>query len=185
MDESSAAEIQPYESLSESLPHVELLRPHIAAARPRTEDHELPNALGGFVASARPWSSQTVVLSRRTTAALWVLVGAGAGVCAVLFGLLSEAACSGVACSVATLGGHPRLTLALAAVGTVGLLVGALFTRGLTRVGARGLWLVVPAAVLTAASVVGAVVVLAAAVLIVIVGAIAVGIVCAVIADRS
>jgi len=113
-------------------------------------------------------------------------MGSGVTISAVLIGLLrSESVCEGLACSTATFGGRPVLTLVFAVLGTAGLLVSALFTRGLTRVGARQLWQVVPAGVVTAASVIGAVVVLVVAVLIVLAASFAAFVVFALIGDRK
>jgi hypothetical protein len=86
---------------------------------------------------------------------------------------------------VATFGGHPQLTLVLAAVGTAALLTTAVFTRGLTRAGANGLWLVIPAACLTLAAVGGILLVLAATVLILLAAMFALVLVFAFFADHT
>jgi hypothetical protein len=151
-------ENQRNESLAGQFAHTEVQPPKAYASQ---------NLLSYFVSSSRPWRQGRLALARRTTVALWVLVALGAASCLGLAMVLrNPAGCRGVPCSVATFGGHPQLTLVFAAAGTATLLITAVFTRGLTRVGANGLWLVIPAAGLTLASVGGILVVLLATALI-------------------
>ncbi len=139
------------------LPHVELLP---------LEDRESPDALSGFVAASRPWSQRPVALARRTTTILWAITAVGASVCIGLLAVIRQPSiCRGLPCSVATFGGHPVYTLAVAGAGTAALLTMGAFTHGLTRMGAPHLSLVIPAAGVTVASVAGAVVVIAVSVL--------------------
>ena len=179
MDESSAAgRSQPHESLPETVCQDGAPRSRAVALRQRTQGHVVRGALVEFVADAR-------VRNRRTAPALWGLLGLGAAVCVVLIGVVDmPQICRGVACSVATFGGRPELTLAFAASGTIGLLMAALTTRGFTRIGSRGPWLVAPAAAVTAASVFGALVVLVATMAVVAAGAIVVFLACALMAER-
>ncbi len=183
MDEASAAaEIHVHDPLPERLPHIEFLPPPATVAE--SQGYKPPVALSRFVASSRPWSEQPVALSRRTTVALWILTGTGAGVCAILIAVLRKPnMCRGLACSIATFGGRPWFTLVLAAAGTACLLTMAAFTHGLTRVGARDLCVVIPAAGLVLASVAGAVVVLVGTVLIVLTAVFALVLLFALLAD--
>jgi hypothetical protein len=153
--------IQRNRPLAGHLAHTETLPPQAHA--PLSSQ----NALSYFVSSSRPRRPRHLALARRTTVALWILVAIGAGSSIGLATILrSPGECRSLPCSVATFGGHPQLTLALAAAGTAALLITAVFTRGLTRAGANGLWLVIPAACLTLASVGGILLLLAATLLI-------------------
>jgi hypothetical protein len=94
----------------------------------------------------------------------------GIGSCVALLAILRTGdGCGSLPCRVATFGGHPLITLLLAAAGTAALLVAAVFTRGLTRLSARALWLVMPGAGLTFVSAAGLLVVLGAMLLIAVV----------------
>jgi hypothetical protein len=127
-----------------------------------------------------------VALGRRTTIALWLLIAVGIGSCLALFAMLqAPAGCSGLACTIATYGGHPLLMLVFAAAGTTSLLGLAAFTRGLTRASAGALRLLVPAAGLTLASVTGVVAVLVTGMVIVLVALLAVVVTFAFFADHS
>ena len=80
--------------------------------------------------------------------------GVGAWLVAVLTG---NAPCSGLVCSIATVGNHPRLLLGLAAFCAVTLLGLAFVTRGLTRAGGPELALMIVAAVAGTGSLLGVV----------------------------
>lgn len=165
---------------AEPVRHIELLADGATAE----QDPEPGDALNDFVAAARPWSERPMALSRRTAVGLWIVVGIGVGVGVVMLRLLPFLrTCEHFACSVATLGGRPVLTLVLTAVGVVGLLVAAGHTHGFSRTGARGLILIVPAAAVTATSVLGPLLVVAAVVLLLIIGMVVVVLALAV-ADR-
>jgi hypothetical protein len=87
-----------------------------------------------FVNSARPWDREPVALPARVTAALWAVAGANVLVGCWAAALLTRFwSCSGLVCSVTTLGNRPGLLLALSTIcvlTTVGL---ALATGGLAR----------------------------------------------------
>jgi hypothetical protein len=92
-----------------------------------------PNVLADLLRSGvRPWWSVADRLSTAVTTAFWGLAflnGIFAGwLAAVQAGV---AACSGPACTVATLGGHPLSALILALSCVAALTVAALSTRGL------------------------------------------------------
>lgn len=165
----------------EPVRHIEL-----RADATTAEDLEPEDALDAFVAAAEPWSQRPVALSRRTAVGLWILVGTGVAVGAALLRLQPFLrTCEHLACSVATLGGRPVLAFVSLAVGLAGLVIAAAHTRGFTRTGGRGLILVVPAAAVTATSVLGPLLVVAAAVLLLVVGTTALLLALAVIADRA
>lgn len=140
------------------------------------------NRFRGLYSSTRTRQRQAASLSRRMTGLLRALAATGAGMCVAMVAVLHRGTeCGALWCSAATFGGRSGLTIAGAAIGTLGLLVAAIRTRGFTR----RAWLVWPAAVLTALSVAGVVVVVAVALLTVAAAAFGVGLVCAVINERS
>lgn len=168
----------PYDLASE--PRV-ALRPHSASEPPVVSRPY--DSVSDLVSLGR---SEPVALGRRTTIALWLLIAVGIGSCLALFTMLhNPAGCSGLACSIATYGGHPLLMLVFAAAGTAALLGLAAFTRGLTRASARALRLLVPAAGLTLAAVTGIVALLVTGMVIVLVALLAVVVTCAFFADHS
>jgi hypothetical protein len=166
----------------DQLTHLDLLPPRVSEPLPafvRSFD-----AVSDVVPVGR--APQPVALGRRTTIALWLLIAVGIVSCLALVVMLqAPAGCSGLACSIATYGGHPLLMLVFAAAGTAALLGLAAFTRGLTRASARALRLLVPAAGLTLASVTGVVAVLVTGMVIVLVALLAVVVTCAFFADHS
>jgi hypothetical protein len=179
-------EIQRHEPLAGQLAHTTMLPAPTAPASQSSDGHRLKDALSDFVYSSRSWRQGRLAFARRTTVSLWILVAIGAGSCVgLLMVLRNPAGCRGLPCSVATFGGQPQLTLVLAAAGTGALLTTALFTRGLTRAGATGLWLVIPAACLTLASVSGILVVALAAAVIMSAAMLALVLVFAFFADHS
>ncbi|GAA0942900.1 hypothetical protein GCM10009554_35830 [Kribbella koreensis] len=148
-------------------------------------DHAPHEALSDFIYARPPRERRLVALARRTTVALWLLLAVGIFCCVELLAIMDSASgCGGAACSVATFGGHPLVTLVLAAVGTSGLLVAAAFTRGFTRASGNAFWLTVPAG-LTLASVAGLLAVFVATALILITAILAVTVCCAFFADHS
>jgi hypothetical protein len=157
MEPTIGGEIEPTLAVAHPLPHVVSLPGHDRLGHG-------PDALSGYISTSRSWNDAKVSLSGRTTVALWSLIAVSAVVGIGLLTLVRHsAACRGLACEAATLGGHPTLTLVLIASSTAVLLATAAFTRGLTRAGARQLWTVAVVAGVDAASVIGAVVVVAIA----------------------
>lgn len=119
-----------------------------------------PDALGAFAARTTPWGRVQVPLSVPVTCALWVVLVATGALSAWLIAVLTGgASCSGLVCSVATLG-NPGLLLVLSGSCATTLLVAATITRWLTRAGAPELAAVVVAAVAGTASLLGVVAVL-------------------------
>jgi hypothetical protein len=142
-------------------------------------------ALSDFVYARPPRDRRRVVLARRATVALWLLLAIGLFGCVELLAIVrSTAGCSGAACSVATFGGHPMVTLVLVAVGTSALFVSAAFTRGFTRASGNAFWLTVPAG-LTLVSVAGLLAVFVATALLLILAILAVTVCCAFFAEHS
>lgn len=133
-----------------------LLLPPITRASSRDRTAPDGNALLDLVVRSRAWDRQAEGLPRAVTCAFWVTaVGAacvGTWLIAVLTGRTS---CSGVVCTIATLGDHPRLVVVLAAFCVAALLGLAPFTRGLTRAGGLQLALMTVAAVAGAGSLLG------------------------------
>lgn len=151
---------------ADQVPYAELLAQR-ASTSASPYGRGFPDPLADYGALGGSWEQGPVAITRRTTIALWVLVACGIGGCVALLTILRDQdGCSGLPCSVATYGGRPLTTLLLAAAGTAALLGTAVFTRGLTRLSAWALWLVIPAAGLTLVSVAGLLVVLAAMILI-------------------
>ena len=110
---------------------------------------EDPNVLADFVrAQARPWGSAATDLSPRATAFLWTLSVLNLLYVGWLFAVGGGITpCAGLPCSVATLGGHPQLTLILAGACALTLAVAMPVTRGLTCANGPQLALVVGGAV--------------------------------------
>lgn len=133
-----------------------LLLPPIARL-PRS-DATAPDrdTLRDLVARSRAWDRQAEGLPRSVTCAFWITAMAAAGVGTWLAAVLTgQASCSGVVCTIATLGDHPRLLVILAAFCVVALVGLAPFTRGLTRAGGLQLALMTVAAVAGAGSLLG------------------------------
>jgi hypothetical protein len=100
-----------------------------------------PQAVRQFVEErTRRWSAEPVPVPLALTCFLWTVVVAdvlvGGWLVAVRTGV---APCSGLLCSVATLGDHPHLLLALCATAVATLTVSAVTTHGLSRAGAAPL----------------------------------------------
>jgi hypothetical protein len=142
------------------------LQPLPPAPQPHV-DPQPQAALSDLIYLNRPRSRGRTAVSLRTTIALWLLAALGAGSCIGLITVLrSPAGCRGLPCSVATYGGHPLVTLVVAALGTTALLTTATFTQGLTHLPENALWAVIPASALTLAAVTGILAVLIATALI-------------------
>jgi hypothetical protein len=142
-------------------------------------------ALSDFVHAKPPRERRRVALARWATVGLWLLLAIGIfGSVELLAIIRSTTGCNGTACSVATFGGHPLMTLVLVALGSSALLVTAAVTRGFTRVSGSALWLTIPAG-LTLASVAGLLAVLVATALILVLAILAVTVCCAFFADHS
>jgi hypothetical protein len=158
---------------------------HLDLLPPRQTVSVTHEALSDFVYARPPRERRRVALGRRTTVALWLLLATGVFGCLELLTIIrSTSGCSGPACSVATFGGHPMVTLVLAAVGTSALLVAGAFTRGFTRVNGNAFWLTVPAG-LTLAAVAGLLAVFVATALILVIAILAVTVCCAFFAEHS
>jgi hypothetical protein len=172
--------------MADQLSTLDLLPPRLPAPSLPAFDQLPQESLSDFVYTRRSWSRDRKTVARRTTLVLWVLAAFGLASCVELISLVrSTAACTGLACSVATFGGHTLLTLLLAAAGTTALLATAAFTRGFTRMSGNSLWAVVSAAGLTFASVAGVLAILVASALIMIVAILAVTVFFACFADHS
>lgn len=165
---------------------LDLLPPRLTVSTHSVTPDQLPyEALSDFVHARPPRERRRVLLARRTTIGLWLLLAIGAFGCTELVAIIrSTAGCSGLTCSVSTFGGHPYVTLTLAAIGTAALLVAAAFTRGFTRTSRNPFWLTVPAG-LTLASVAGLLAVLVATALVLVLAILAVTVACAFFADHS
>jgi hypothetical protein len=73
------------------------------------------DALGDLLVRAAPWSAQPVALQPLVTVFLWFLMSADLAVGAWLFSVLrAQRGCDERLCALATLSGHPGLTLGLA-----------------------------------------------------------------------
>jgi hypothetical protein len=122
--------------------------------------HSEPDALGAFTARTKRWGRVQVPLSPPVTCALWVLLVTTGALSGWLIAVLAGgAACSGVVCSVATLG-NPDLLLILAGSCATTLLGAAAVTSCLTRAGAPELAAIIVAAIAGTVSLLGIVAVL-------------------------
>ena len=151
-----------------------LFRPPIARL-PRP-DQTAPDRdeLRDLLLRSRAWERQAEPLPRSMTCALWVTVAGAGGVGSLArHGAHWHGACSGVVCTIATLGDRPRLLLVLAAFCVTALLGLAPFTRGLTRAGGLQLALMVVAAVSGVVSLLGVAAVVVLTVLVASGGAVA------------
>jgi hypothetical protein len=118
------------------------------------------DALGDLLERATPWSAEPVRLAPLVTVFLWLLMPLDLAVSAWLFAVLrGRLGCDGPLCTLATLHGHPALTMGLAAGSSVVLLVTCAGTRAFTRGTAPVLVLTSIAAAVAVASVLGAVLV--------------------------
>jgi hypothetical protein len=104
-------------------------------------DSARPDALRQFVEDrTRRWGTEPVPVPGVIACILWTVIMADVVVGGWLVAVWSGAApCSGALCSVATLGDHPNLLLALCATAVVTLAVSAVATRGLSQAGAAPL----------------------------------------------
>jgi hypothetical protein len=118
---------------SMTLPPIDLL--------PRHPHPPPPEALRHFIdQGTRPWSGEPLALPSALTCVLWIVLVADSAVGIWLIAVRSGAApCSGLPCSIATLGGHPDLLLTLCTVAVVSLGALAVTTGGLSRAGAAPL----------------------------------------------
>ncbi len=118
------------------------------------------DALGDLLERATPWSAVPVRVPPLVTVFLWLLMPVDLAVSAWLFAVLrGSLGCDGSLCTLATLHGHPVLTMGLAAGSLVVLLVTCAGTRAFTLSTAPVLLLISVAAVVAVASVLGAVLV--------------------------
>lgn len=100
-----------------------------------------PDALHRFVEDrTRRWGTEPVPVPGVVACVVWTVMVADVLVGGWLVAVWSGAApCSGVLCSVATLGDHPHQQLALCATAVTALAVSAAATRGLSQAGAASL----------------------------------------------
>jgi hypothetical protein len=118
------------------------------------------HALDGLLGRARPWSAQPADLGSGVTVLLWMMLLLDLGVSGWLFGVTQERlGCTGVLCSMATLNGHPQVTMALAAGSSLLLLGTCVLSRFFTRGRASVLLLAGVGAVIASVVVIGAVLV--------------------------
>jgi hypothetical protein len=130
--------------------------------------------LSEFVATTRSWDRHAVQLPLLATCAFWLTALLAGGVGGWLVAVLTDnAPCSGLVCTIATVGNHPRLLLGMAAFCVVTLLGLAVVTRGLTRAGGPELALMIVAAVSGAGSLIGVVALVVLTLVIVVAGAVA------------
>lgn len=107
-----------------------------------------PDELATFVNSARPWEHEPIPLPRRVTAALWCIAGVNVLVGCWATAVLSEFwPCSGLACSLTTLGNRPGLLLTLTSICFLTTAGTAPLTRGLTRANGWQLGVLAPTAI--------------------------------------
>jgi hypothetical protein len=80
-----------------------------------------PNILGTFVESrSRPWGAEPVRLPLAVTGLLWITLAGNVAFSAWLIAVRAGLApCSGLPCSVATLGDHPGWLLVLSGLAVV------------------------------------------------------------------
>jgi hypothetical protein len=131
-------------------------------------------ALPDFVARTHSWERHAVRLPIAVTCTFWLVVLLSGGVGAWLIAVLTDnAPCSGLVCTIATVGNHPRLLLVLATFCVTTLLGLALVTHGLTHAGGPELALMVVAAAAGAGSLLGVVAVVVLALTVVLMGAVA------------
>lgn len=129
---------------------------HLPNVDPADRGQPNQDVLEGFATSVRPWGRLPVPLTASVTCALWIVLVASGGVGGWLIAVLSGAApCEGLFCTLATLGGHPGLLLALAGSCVVPLLGAATVTRGLTQANAPQLAVIAAAAVAGIVSLLG------------------------------
>ncbi|MGQ0480018.1 MAG: hypothetical protein ACT4O0_03160 [Pseudonocardia sp.] len=87
-----------------------------------------------MTSGARPWDHVGIPLASSTSVALWLVLAGDAPLLAWLVAVhAGTVACSGPACTVATLGDHPSVQLVVTAAAVSVLTICAAVTRGLTR----------------------------------------------------
>lgn len=130
-------------------------------------DPRRPEALQRFLdTGTRRWSGEPLPLPRAASCVLWAVLVANTALGAWLIAVRTGAApCSGLPCSIATLGGHPDLLLALCTVVVGSLAAVASMTRGLSRAGAAPLAVMVVGGVVGVIALLGIVALLALAAL--------------------
>jgi hypothetical protein len=164
----------------------EIRRSEVVIGEIVAEDVLEQDALGELLLRATPWSAQPVGLQPLVTVFLWLLMATDLAVSGWLFSVLrGELGCGGSLCTLATLFGHPALTLGLAAGSCVVLLVTCAGTRAFTRGTAPVLILVTIAAAVALISVLGAVLAVALVVLIAVALLVLAGAVLAALLSRS
>jgi len=126
------------------------------------------HALGDLLDQHRPWSRVPAAVPPACTLVAWSLTFCDAAVTAWLAAVnCGSFGCSGGLCDVATLSGHPVLTLVLSAGSLLSLIVLACVTRAFTIGTAPVLFTLAASSLVAAIAVAGAVALALAAVLIV------------------
>jgi len=126
------------------------------------------NALDELLRQYTPWSQIPAPIPPVITAAAWYLVVCDVAVTAWLARVAcGSLRCKSALCAIATLSGHPLLTLLLAAGSLVALVVLAFMTRGFTVGTARVLGILGGSMLVAAAAVAGAAALVLLAVLLV------------------
>jgi hypothetical protein len=140
---------------------------------PPTRVHR--NVLQTFVQSSQPWSREGVRVPLRLTCLLWALIPTELALSIWLVTILTgDSRCNGQICAVATLGNHPGVLLACAAICIAGLAVLIPGTRGLSRCNGRQVAAVALSSAAGGAALVGiAAIIVGAAIGLIVLGAIA------------
>jgi hypothetical protein len=166
------------------------VRPHLDQLPPSSIRHDhisyRGTAVADYLTVSRRWELQRVGLSTRLSVAVWLVFLTTLGVVGWLISVArAPTTCTGRLCRLATLGGHPTLTLVLAGI-SVGLFFAmALVTRGLTRAGSVELTLILVAAATGFVACMGAVLVVLLIALAILLAATAIFLVLITIGNRS
>ena len=125
------------------------------------------HALGDLLGQHTSWAAVPASISPIVTLVAWSLLICDAAVTAWLTGVnRGSLGCTGRLCEVATLSGHPLLTLSLAAGSLVSLIILVCLTRAFTIGTAPALGALAVSSAVAAAAVVGAVVLVLLAMLV-------------------
>jgi hypothetical protein len=132
----------------------DILTGRVVDPPPRIDEH----ALDDLLRQHTPWTLVPVSIPPVVTVAAWSLLICDAAVTAWLAGVQGGSlGCTGRLCAVATLSGHPLLTLSLTAGSLVSLIILACLTRAFTLGTAPVLGALAVSSVVAAAAVAGAV----------------------------
>jgi hypothetical protein len=125
------------------------------------------HALGDLLRQRTPWSAVPAIIPPVVTLLAWCLLICDAAVTAWLSGVnCGSLGCAGPLCKVATLSGHPLLTLSLAAGSLLSLVILAFPTRAYTIGTAPVLGTLIASSLVAAVAVMGAVVLVLLALLV-------------------